>query len=205
MADKVKDVYEIIAEDFSKTRYKVWDKVRNFINSLEPNSLIFDAGTGNGKNMFRKDCNFIGIDFCKKFVDICRKKNLNVIEADIRQIPYDDKKFNHSMSIAVLHHLEKREDRIKAISEIIRITKKKGKILLTVWNKSLLQNEKKAKKIKQIKNGYLISWKNKTSRYYYLYDIDELKQEIIDTQKDIRILESGVEYNNSFVIFEKLN
>ncbi|BGP09597.1 tRNA methyltransferase, has a role in tRNA modification [Rhodotorula toruloides] len=42
-------VYEEIAADFSRTRHTRWPFVERFLDSLEPGSLVLDAGTGNGK------------------------------------------------------------------------------------------------------------------------------------------------------------
>ena len=59
----VKITYEQIASHFSETRHHVWPPVKKFIDSFKVNSLVADIGCGNGKNMYRKDCEFIGLDF----------------------------------------------------------------------------------------------------------------------------------------------
>ena len=45
----VYEVYEKIAPHFSNTRYKPWPKIAEFLNSLEPGSVVADVGCGNGK------------------------------------------------------------------------------------------------------------------------------------------------------------
>lgn len=45
----VHEVYEVIANHFSDTRYKPWPVVENFLNSLSCGSLGADVGCGNGK------------------------------------------------------------------------------------------------------------------------------------------------------------
>ena len=45
----VYEVYEKIAPHFSNTRYKPWPKIAEFLNNLEPGSVVADVGCGNGK------------------------------------------------------------------------------------------------------------------------------------------------------------
>ena len=47
----VYEVYDKIAPHFSHTRYKPWPKIQKFLNQLEPGSVVFDVGCGNGKYM----------------------------------------------------------------------------------------------------------------------------------------------------------
>jgi alkylated DNA repair protein alkB family protein 8 len=60
----IQNVYDNIAKDFDRTRYKIWPEIKKFINNLDSNSLVGDIGCGNGKNMLpiRKDLIFKGID-----------------------------------------------------------------------------------------------------------------------------------------------
>ena len=66
--ENVKKVYDEISPHFDVTRTSVWSDVQMFINDIEKNSYVLDAGCGNGKNMYRKDCVFVGGDFCKNFL-----------------------------------------------------------------------------------------------------------------------------------------
>lgn len=45
----VHNVYENIATHFSRTRYKPWPKVLDFVQMLEMGSILVDVGCGNGK------------------------------------------------------------------------------------------------------------------------------------------------------------
>ena len=71
----VQHVYDIIADHFSITRNYIWNDVKQFIDNLPKNSYIFDSGCGNGKNMYRNDCVFIGGDLCEQFLKITKEKN----------------------------------------------------------------------------------------------------------------------------------
>ena len=72
----VVDTYNKIADEFNITRYSVWNKVKNFIDSLESGSKLFEAGCGNGKNLtYRKDIQTYGCDISSGLIDVCRQNH----------------------------------------------------------------------------------------------------------------------------------
>jgi SAM-dependent methyltransferase len=156
----VHDTYSTIATQFSATRYKIWPCVGAFINSIDPDKTILEVGCGNGKNMIRH--NMFGIDTCEQFIDICKKKNLNVTFGNALSIPFDDESFDNVMAIAMLHHLSTQQRRLDAIKEMIRATKIDGLIFVLVWKSTDESTDK------------LIPFANK-DRYYHLFTKDELE------------------------------
>ena len=200
--EHVKNVYNIIAKDFSDTRYRPWSCVEKFLDSVKPNSLISDIGCGNGKNMlYRKYCNFIGCDFSCELVKLCLEKNLNVIEGDILNIPFNSALFDYTICIAVIHHLSTIEKRIKAIEELLRITKKGGQILIMVW---ALKQPKDGKRRFENQDNF-VDFKDKHknvlgSRYYHVFEDNELKELI---PKNIKIIKYFYELGNYGIILEK--
>ena len=90
----VHNVYDYISENFNNTRAYVWKSIKNFILGLKENSLILDCGCGNGKNMeINKKCYFIGFDYSEKLVKICKNKNLNILQCNIKKIPLANPSF----------------------------------------------------------------------------------------------------------------
>lgn len=173
--DYVKNVYEEIAKHFSNTRKQRWIWVDNFINNLPSNSLIYDLGCGNGRNMEFKDKIFIGIDTCKNFINICRIKNLNVVEASIINLPFQNNSADYIISIAVFHHLSDINDRIKALNEMYRVLKDNGEILLSIWS---INQPKKTKKNFKLYGDNIVLWNSYGKiykRYYYIFKIDEIQ------------------------------
>ena len=169
----VKDFYNKYHKSFDRTRYSVWRAVRDFIEVIPPGSTVLEAGCGNGKNleyMNEKDLITMGVDFSDKLVDICKEKHLNVSVSDIRELPFEDNTFDYVLSIAVIHHLEKESDRIKAINEMLRVCKTGGKVLISVW--SLKQEPESRRKF--VSGPNLVKWLD-TYRYYYIYDDDNLQ------------------------------
>ena len=171
----VKNVYENISKHFSNTRVYTWKWVDDFIYSQNKNNIILDIGCGNGRNMTFSDYNFIGIDNCVGFLNICREKKLNVLEADMTNIPLNSNTFDSIICIASFHHLSTIELRIKCLNEIKRLIKPNCLILLSVWS---INQPKKTKKI-FYKYGDTIVTYNKFGkiyeRYYYIFKIDEIK------------------------------
>lgn len=130
----VHHVYDAIAPHFSSTRHAKWPKVATFLNSLPSGSLILDAGCGNGKYLgFSLDCFFIGCDISAPLINICANRGHEVVVADAVNLPYRTGFGDAAISIAVLHHLSTENRRKKAIQELVRVVKKGGLVLITVW------------------------------------------------------------------------
>ena len=196
----IKTVYDNIAGDFSRTRYKVWNGVANYLDTIPSGSMVGDIGCGNGKNMmYRNDLNYMGMDISSEMVKICNDRGFNTIEGDITNIPFDTDSMDYTMSIAVVHHIEKRENRIKALSELLRITK--HNILVTVWS----FNQPPDSKRKFHTTDEMVSFKNRDGstyyRYYHLYMDGELEQEILEAGG--KIIKQDEEKGNYVIVFTR--
>ena len=111
-----------------------WPKVAGCLNSLSPDSVVLDAGCGNGKYLgFNPSCFFIGCDISPSLIDICAGRGHEVLVADAVNLPYRSNFGDAAISIAVLHHLSTESRRRKAIEELIRVVHKGGLVLITVW------------------------------------------------------------------------
>jgi alkylated DNA repair protein alkB family protein 8 len=138
----VHKVYNAIAPHFSDTRFAKWPKVALFLESLEPSSVVADAGCGNGKYLgFNKECFFVGCDISPPLIGICAQHGHEVFVADALHLPHRTGFCDAGISIAVLHHLSNEERRIRAIEELLRVVRPKGRVLFTVW--AVEQEDKK--------------------------------------------------------------
>ena len=180
---QVRNFYNNNYKRFDVSRCSVWNAVKDFIDLIPQNSFVLDAGCGNGKNMIyiqNRKINVVGIDFSTKLLDICKSKSLNVKEADIRHLPYDDNTFDYVISIAVIHHLSTQKNRIKAIDELLRVCKPYGKILISVW---ALEQEKNSRFSFTLGDNY-VKWED-TTRYYHIHNRNTitnlLKNYIVET------------------------
>lgn len=202
---ELQEVYNKIAPHFDKTRTYIWDGVKEFTENLPPNSIILDAGCGNGKNMYRKDLLYLGFDFSCEMLKYCyRNGKQNIILHNILTLPYRNNYFDYTLSVAVIHHLKSENNKISAIKELIRVTKPGGKIFIQVWNKK----KKLGKQFHQINgNHYLVEWNNtkktkKYMRYYYLFTLGDCLR-LLKKIKFIKIQSIKYEKNNWVIILDK--
>ncbi len=195
----VKQIYEYIASEFNVTRAYKWSWITNFINSLPKNSLIYDIGCGSGRNMDYSDYRFIGFDNCESFIELCRNKGLKAYYSEITDIKIRDNSADALICIATFHHLSTYENRIKALQELKRIVKINGKILLSVWAK---EQPKKTRITFDKYGDNIVFWKKKYPRYYYIFELDELKLLIneIGLNIDNEFYDCG---NNIFILSKK--
>ena len=151
--------------------------VIDFLDSLKSNSVVYDLGCGNGRNMNHGSLKFIGIDNCENFIKICIKKNLEVVNSNITKIPLQNTSADAIICIAVFHHLVNESNRLDALFEMKRLIKKNGKILLSVW--SINQPKKTRRSFNNYGNN-IVLWNNNQGkiyeRYYYIFKLDEIKQ-----------------------------
>lgn len=202
--NSVEKTYDKIAKDFNRTRYKVWNRVARFLDDLEPNTRVLEVGCGNGKNMlYRNDLQVYGIDISDEQVLICKEKELNVEKSNMTKLSFSDSEFDSILCIATYHHLDNNEERAQALSEMYRVLKKNGRVMICVWAMEQPSNTKH----RFTKSDELVSWKidNETHyRYYHIYKKGELESEISVLCPEFTIESVFYELGNWFILLSKL-
>ncbi|KAL0134912.1 hypothetical protein PUN28_001589 [Cardiocondyla obscurior] len=128
----VHEVYEQCAE--KTTQSKHWPRVYQFLQELEPGALVCDIGCGNGKYLSVNHSIFkIGVDRCKRFTDIAREKENEVLICDNLALPFREESFDAVLSIAVVHHFATTERRVLALKELARVLRIGGRLVISVW------------------------------------------------------------------------
>lgn len=200
------EIWNIIAELWSKYKKKQYDDLKKFLKNKE--GKILDLGCGSGRNFIKNNnIEFYGVDFSKEMLKLAKinaqEKGIDVhlIHSSASKLPFKNNFFNHAIYIAALHCIEKEKDRKDSLKELFRVLKKEGRAMITVWSK----NHEKVKKYleKFPSKNTRIPWKKEGIeylRYYYIYDKDELE----DLVRGIgfKIIESK-ENNNIILILEK--
>jgi ubiquinone/menaquinone biosynthesis C-methylase UbiE len=136
-------------------------RARKIINNLPKNTLnVLDAGCGSGVYSFYladKASSIDSIDISHEKISQVKKlsifKNINFIEGDITKLKFKDSKFDLIICSDVLEHIK---DDKKAFSELSRVLKSKGNLLLTVPSDSL-KNKETYRQYGHERAGYNIS------------------------------------------------
>ncbi|KAF2742150.1 S-adenosyl-L-methionine-dependent methyltransferase [Sporormia fimetaria CBS 119925] len=147
----VHEVYEAIAEHFSRTRYKPWPIVERFLLSQPPGSIGLDIGCGNGKYLSvvgrQQGVFIIGSDRSPSLTTIASTSHQehDAIVADTLSLPHPAASFDFAICIAVIHHFSTRERRVAAVGEVLGVLLRKpggtegelergaGRALIYVW------------------------------------------------------------------------
>lgn len=106
---------------------------------VSEDGVILDGGCGTGLILTHipwiKDRLF-GCDVSKGMIQHAKRRGERVILASLEKLPFRDETFDLVFSFKVLPHIERLED---AVSELIRITKRGGYILLEFYNRYSLR------------------------------------------------------------------
>ena len=141
----IESTWNSIAESFDKTRKKPWEICQKFISTLSPSSTVGDFGCGNGRHT--KICSaycsrVIALDLSNLLLNIAKNsmlynncQNVDYIHGSLTNIPLKNEVLDAVISIATIHNIPRKENRIQSLHEIYRILKKDGITLISVWSK----------------------------------------------------------------------
>jgi ubiquinone/menaquinone biosynthesis C-methylase UbiE len=95
---------------------------------------VLDVGCGTGRfiDALPPRYHAIGIDVSEGMLDLARRKGIEVVRAGADSIPFGDRSFDLVTTFAVLHHLIDPEVVRAALSEMARVVKPGGAVL--VWD-----------------------------------------------------------------------
>lgn len=194
---KVEKDYDAMAEGWDKSRdlprpYQIKNAA-----GVKRGNKVLDIGCGNAvlyDTLAKKSIEYTGVDISGKMLEMAKKRigrnkrklPVRFIKGSIIGLPFKDNQFDWVLALAVLHHLPSRELQEKAVQEIYRVLKPKGKTIVSVWNLHSDYAEEKFKIKEQFKkkpdgwaqNDLKIPWRaapGKTiQRYLYSFDKKEL-------------------------------
>jgi tRNA (uracil-5-)-methyltransferase TRM9 len=196
-----KEIWNRIAPTWNEYRDKISPSVEKFVS--ERKGKILDLGCGSGRNFVKVNgLDWTAVDFSEKMVDYAMEKSKNLgMEVDVRKadstkLPFETNSFDVVLCFAVLHCVHSVEKREKTLKEIYRVLKSGGEALISVWGR-------KSPRMKNKDKECFVSWtsrdgKDRTERYVYIYDLDEL----VDLCKKIgfEIVNSWEERNVNVIV-----
>jgi len=107
-------------------------------------SRIVDIPCGNGRffNIFSDARELTMIDRSANMLEACKEKfgnseNVRFLQADILSIPLPDSSADLCFSMRLFHHMQNDQDRLKALEELARISRKY--VAISFYNKNCLR------------------------------------------------------------------
>ena len=161
---------------------------------------LLNLGCGHGADFlpFKSGFELYGVDFSSVMLELARKYakkfsfTVNLVLADVSQLPFSDASFDWAISVATYHHLESREARERAFTELRRVLKPGGEAFITVWNRWQPRFWLRGKEV-------AVPWRTKDKtleRYYYLFSYPELERLV--KQAGFQVLNSFAESSYRF-------
>ncbi len=191
-------VYNNFAQEFSSTRQYLWDDLKPLAKYTRNGNKVLDLGCGNGRLYQLFDgmsIHYIGLDQSEELIKKAQEKfsGVDFAVGDMRELPFPDDSYDIIYSIAAFHHLANAEDRLKALSEMRRVLKPGGKVVMTNWN--LLgkwgSEQVEKGKYKKWEKDFTVPYKNSEGkilgeRFYHGFDLDELESLLTEARFDLQ-------------------
>ena len=136
---KVIQDYNLIAEDYARTRAFIPEDIRALGEHIQAGERVLDMGCGGGR-LFEitrdKSADFFGIDSSPALIEIAKKKypGAKFQVADALNLSFSENYFDKVYSISVIHHIPSKELRLQYFKEANRVLKPGGLLILRVWD-----------------------------------------------------------------------
>ncbi|OGY43967.1 MAG: hypothetical protein A2731_02450 [Candidatus Buchananbacteria bacterium RIFCSPHIGHO2_01_FULL_39_8] len=192
--EQTKQTYDDIAADFDKTRQYLWPGMSSFKQYVKADDRVLDLGCGNGKlRLLFKDVNvdYLGVDNSSNQIEFAKSRSdfrvahQKFVAAEVFQLPLADNSFNVVFCLAVLHHIPSTKLRLKTLTEIKRVLKPDGILIMSNWNRWQAQylhyiTKHTALKIigqseLDFKDIFLPWMGGRAMRYYHAFTLGEIR------------------------------
>lgn len=219
-------LYNNVAEHYAVTRNSSRENVKKLLEKYVPkNSELLDVGSAHGNLIYDIPDNvkYTGIDVSDALIGIAKKNfpQKKFYLYDGEHLPFEKNTFETTVMIATLHHIPGEEKRKKLLKELLRVLKKEGKVIITVWK--LWEIHFFVYLLKNIFNKIIgkskIDWfdikypwkgrdgKIKGMRYHHMFTLHELEK--ISKEAGLSVVEKGTlsfnkgKFKNYFIVLEK--
>ncbi|MEI7621638.1 MAG: class I SAM-dependent methyltransferase, partial [Candidatus Moraniibacteriota bacterium] len=161
LADKILNEtevgYDLISQKFSQTRKHFWRRLEFLADYVKTGNKVLDWGCGNGRLLellAGKDFEYRGVDVSQKLIEFAKQKYQgekiifakinNFAKPELNSVPelssekkvtlFEADSFDNIFSIAVFHHFPSASYRQEIAEQFFRLTKKDGRVIITVWH-----------------------------------------------------------------------
>lgn len=186
------EVWDKIAKDWNKFREVPSPTVVNFLKNKT--GRVLDLGCGSGRNFSAIDqkAELYATDFSSEMIKHAKEKakkltlKAELIESKSDKLPFKDNFFDAIICVAVLHCIQTKKNRENTIKEIYRTLKPNSEALISVWGRNSPRLKNKPKEcfvswsVNNDKELRIEEKESKQERYTYIYDLEELKKEVLD-------------------------
>ena len=140
--ERVREVYDDIADHFSKTREYAWPEVEAFLDSTDSHRGL-DVGCGNGRHtelLADHVDTAVGFDVSSGLLKTARKRmatrdwTATFVQGDAATLPFASEAFDVGVYVATLHHLPTAAARRRSLDELARVLRGGGRALVSAWS-----------------------------------------------------------------------
>jgi len=196
-----KQTWNNLAGDWYELKNNPIKNVMIFLSKQQ--GKILDLGSGAGRHLTKiKNGKMYLVDFSDEMIKFARKKaaQKNIpakfFVAEISELPFENNFFDSAIAISSIHCEKNSTKREKAVKELYRVLKPKAKSYITFYNKDSKQFRNSGKE-------KFIRWKNKETRYYYIFDEEEAHE--LFKKSGFKIIKTFDKIRSIEFIVEKLN
>lgn len=204
----VQATYDRIADHFAETRKFAWPEVEEFLADKPTVPVGLDLGCGNGRHsepLGEHAERVVGVDVSYRILETARERaahrgfEVELAQADARELPLPDGTVGLAVYVAALHHLPTRAERIGSLDELARVLDADGRALVSTWSTTHEQFDRE--------EGFdtTIDWElpnnESVPRFYHIYAPEELKQDIADS--GLELVDFELSSGNCYAVVTK--
>lgn len=147
MTKELRETYQKIASDYHSKKSKPWIDFKIYLSriNLKYKGILFDIGSGNGRNMQLIDASlFVGLDLSFNLLrEYIGPEQTQRVAGALPRIPFRKSCADRILAIAILHHLNSDQLRKISLQALHFISSINCMLIISVWRKWRQENYRK--------------------------------------------------------------